>query len=669
MNGLANEQILISRPAIPLTMFELIRRDGLARIGKLDTPHGQLETPALLPVVNPRLVTVPPREMHDTFGFRALITNSYIIRNDAKLNARAIEVGLHEMLDFPGVIMTDSGTFQSHMYGEVEVKNEDIVSFQRDIGTDIGTVLDIFTEPDWSKERTAGAVDVTMERTIEATNLKGNMLLAGVVQGSIYEDLREDCARRLALLNVDVHPIGGVVPLMEQYRFAELVDVIVASKKGLDPSRPVHLFGAGHPMVFALATLLGCDMFDSASYAKFARDDRFMFPEGTASLEDMKGIHCHCPACRSHTYEEIKAMGPADRASLIARHNLWVSMEEVQRIRRAVLEGDLWELVERRCRAHPALLSALRRLGKHKEYLERFEPLSRDNSLLYTGPETLDRPALLRYEKRFFERYKYPDTEVMVAFEESGKPYAKRYQKEMGDVMETCDAHFFVASPIGPVPIELDEMYPIAQSLFPDPPDLETKERIKEQMEHLSHEHPYALGVAWDGQATIDTLEMMCQKEPSFNIDLARVRAVSDYQFGKDAADLLLDGEIEIRKSENTGKVRNVLVNGEHILSMRANDGFFTLRPPGAARLKNGFHAPRLRVTVKDDSVPFNREGKNVFCTFVSDCDPEVRPMDEVMVVDKDDNLVALGRALLTRDEMFSFRTGIAVKVREGIKL
>jgi 7-cyano-7-deazaguanine tRNA-ribosyltransferase len=74
-------------------------------------------------------------------------------------------------------------------------------------------------------------------------------------------------------------------------------------------------------------------------------------------------------------------------------------------------------------------------------------------------------------------------------------------------------------------------------------------------------------------------------------------------------------------------------------------------------------------VVVKDDAIPFNREGKNVFCAFVGECDPDVRPMDEVMVVDGSDNLVALGRALLTREEMFAFRTGIAVKVREGIKL
>jgi 7-cyano-7-deazaguanine tRNA-ribosyltransferase len=188
-------------------------------------------------------------------------------------------------------------------------------------------------------------------------------------------------------------------------------------------------------------------------------------------------------------------------------------------------------------------------------------------------------------------------------------------------------------------------------------------------MEHLSHEHPYALGVAWDGEATIDTLEMMCRRPPTFDLDLARVRAVADFQFGKGAADALMDGAVEIRKSETTGKIRNVLVSGEHILSMRANDGFFSLRPPGAARLLNAFPSPRLRVTVKEDAVPFNREGKNVFCAFVEDCDPEIRPMDEVMVVDALDHLVALGRAMLTRDEMFAFRTGVAVKVREGMKI
>lgn len=649
-------------------MFELLRRDGLARICKLDTPHGVLETPALLPVINPRTVTIAPRELYETFGFKAVITNSYIIRNDANLKERALGSGLHEVLDFPGVIMTDSGTFQSHMYGEVEVRNEEIVAFQRDIGTDIGTVLDIFTEPDWSEQRTAEAVDVTLARTEEAAKLKGDMLLAGVVQGSVFPQLRERCARSLADIDADVHPIGGVVPLMEQYRFADLVDVIIASKKGLTPARPVHLFGAGHPMVFALAALLGCDMFDSASYAKFARDDRFMFPEGTASLCDMKAITCNCPACHGRSYDEIAAMRPAERTALIARHNLWVSQEEVQRVRRAILEGDLWELVERRCRGHPALLDALRRLGDHEEFLERYEPLSRDNSLLYTGPETLRRPAVKRYQRRFFERYEYPGTEVMIVFDESSKPFSRYRQQEMRDVLEECDSHFFVESVLGPVPIELDEMYPIAQSVLPVRRDREAAEGVREMMEHMSHEHPYAVAVGWDGQQTLDTLAMMCDKTPTFDLDLARVKAVADYQFGRGAGAALLDGRVTLKKSENTGKIRNVLVDGEHILSMRANDGFFTLRPPGAERLRRAFPAPLLRVVVKDDSVPFNREGKNVFCTFVEECDPGLRPMDEVLVVNGGDELVAIGRVLLTRDEMTAFRSGVAVKVREGIK-
>ena len=94
-------------------------------------------------------------------------------RNDPKLNPRAKAKGLHALLDFPGVIMTDSGTFQSHMYGEVELKNEDIINFQRDIGTDIGTVLDIFTEPDWTKEKTARRSTSPWTAPVEAAALKG----------------------------------------------------------------------------------------------------------------------------------------------------------------------------------------------------------------------------------------------------------------------------------------------------------------------------------------------------------------------------------------------------------------------------------------------------------------------------------------------------------------
>jgi 7-cyano-7-deazaguanine tRNA-ribosyltransferase len=650
-------------------MFELLKRDGLARMGELETPHGLLKTPCLLPVINPRNITLSPRELRDEFGFEALITNSYIIRGDATLKQEALAKGLHELLDFPRVIMTDSGTFQSHMYGEVEVSNENIVAFQRDIGADIGTVLDIFTEPEWGKERTSEATRITLQRTEAAGAIKGNMLLAGVVQGSLFPDLREDCARRMAPMSVDIHPIGGVVPLMEQYRFADLVDVIVASKKGLTPERPVHLFGAGHPMIFALAILLGCDMFDSASYAKFGRDDRFMFVDGSSRLEDMRGLDCVCPACRDHTIESLRALPAEERAKTIARHNLYVSQAEIERAKRALLEGNLWELVEQRCRAHPALLDALRRLEQHQEYLERFEPLSRDNSFFYTGTESLDRPVMLRYERRYFERYRQPPTKVLVGFKDAERPFNHVYAAQMAQVSAVSDAHFLVMTPFGPVPMDLDEIYPIAQSVFPKAEDREMRQRTTELMERFSHCQEYGMCVVWEGPETLEMLASIAGGQSTFDLDTARVRAVADYQFGKGAADALFSGTVKIAKSRTTGKIRTVEVDGKHILSMRAPDGFFTLRPEGAKRLLAAFPSPRLRVIVNADSAEFNKEGKNVFCGFALDCDPDLVPMDEAIVVDQNDQMVAIGRVLLTRAEMLAFKKGLAVKVREGVRV
>jgi 7-cyano-7-deazaguanine tRNA-ribosyltransferase len=648
-------------------MLELLKRDGLARMARFETRHGVLETPCLLPVVNPRLITIPPRELK-AMGFQALITNSYIIRNDPVLKERALKEGLHSMLGFDGVIMTDSGTFQSHMYGEVEVDNEDIVAFQRDAGTDIGTVLDIFTEPEWGRERTAEAVRVTLERTEQAAAIKGEMMLAGVVQGSVYSDLRLECARSLSSLPVDVFPIGGVVPLMEGYRFADLVEVIVASKMGLTPERPVHLFGAGHPMIFSLAVLLGCDMFDSASYAKFARDGRMMFPEGTFHLNEMKGLDCDCPACRQHTIESLQQLPEQERTRALALHNLHVSKREIDRAKRALLEGSLWELVEQRCRAHPALLDALRALARHKKFLERYEPLSREGAFFYTGPESLDRPSAFRYEKRYFERYSKPPQQLGVVFPDAERPYSRVYAKEMREISQRADAHFLVISPFGPVPMELDEAYPIAQSVFPRSRDRDTEERTRELMERFSHGHEYGISLLYEDEGTLEMIAALGGGCSTFDLDLARVKAVADYQFGKGAGALLLDGKVDLVKSKNTDKIRNVLVDGEHVLSMRAPDGFFSLRPPGARRLMKGFPSPKLRVIVDEDSEPFNREGKNVFCQFVKDCDPEVVPMDEVIVVNEKDDMLAVGRALMIREEMLAFRKGLAVRVREGVK-
>src|SRR3989475_100919 len=268
-------------------MFEVRDRDGLARIGVLETAHGPVATPTLAPVVNPNRPIIPPKDLAVRFGAQILITNAYILGKSLDRDA-IVRDGIHRFLGFPGAVMTDSGAFQSHVYGDVDVTNAEVIAFQKAIQADLGTMLDVFSEPGHAYDRASADVDETVRRAHEAVSLRGDMALVGAVQGGLHPDLRERCARSVSSLDIAVCAIGGVVPLLETYRFRDLVRVIIASKKGLDPSKPVHLFGAGHPLVFPLATLLGCDLFDSASYAKYARDGRMLFADGTRRAADVR---------------------------------------------------------------------------------------------------------------------------------------------------------------------------------------------------------------------------------------------------------------------------------------------------------------------------------------------------------------------------------------------
>jgi 7-cyano-7-deazaguanine tRNA-ribosyltransferase len=648
-------------------MLELKERDGLARICELTTKHGKVTTPVLLPVINPNQITISPKDMRSKLGVQMLITNSYIIRGSPGLREKAQSEGVHNLLGFDGPIMTDSGTFQNHVYGDVRVDPQEIVEFQVSIGSDIGTILDIFSEPDFTKRRTEEAVDETLRRARDAVSLKKDMLLAGTVQGGIFPDLRERCASELSKLDFDVHPIGGVVPLLEGYRYSDIAEVIIASKRGLNPSRPVHLFGAGHPMVFPLAALLGCDMFDSASYAKYAREERIMYSTGTRFLKDLHDLACHCPACSRTSIHELRKMERADRVRTLAEHNLHVCLREINTVKNAIHEQSIWELVEMRARAHPALLDALRTLKKHKKYLEEFEPASRRGAFFYCGPESYDRPTVSRYQERFFDRYRSPKTKVLVGFEEAAKPYSRTYYDEMQKVLARTDASFIVASYFGPAPIELDEYYPIAQSVIPKELDSDVKERMNKVMERHAHQHGYPLAVMWEGEPTLRFLEeMIGGARGVFDLDLLRCRAVLDMQFGKGAGDLLDRGKVTFVKSERTGKIRNVLIDGVHVLSMRASDGRFTLKLDGGKLLAGVVAPPKMRVMVEDEPAEFASKGNNVFAKFVRECDPDITPGDDVMVVNTKNELVAVGRSLMTKGEMLAFKRGVAVRVKDS---
>ena len=119
--------------------FEVKETDLLGRIGVIRAGGKSIETPCLLPVIHPVSQAVTTKELK-SMGFGALMTNSYIIRSRRK--AEALRRGIHDMLGFDGILMTDSGGYQVLEYGDIGVDYQDVASFQADIGSDIAVTLD-----------------------------------------------------------------------------------------------------------------------------------------------------------------------------------------------------------------------------------------------------------------------------------------------------------------------------------------------------------------------------------------------------------------------------------------------------------------------------------------------------------------------------------------------
>lgn len=148
---------------------------------------------------------------------------------------------------------------------------------------------------------------------------------------------------------------------------------------------------------------------------------------------------------------------------------------------------------------------------------------------------------------------------------------------------------------------------------------------------------------------------------------LKRVRMMADYQFGKGAGAVLFDDDSAFTLSK-TKRIRQVHSNGERIATVRAKDGFFTLSMEGARRLHAHLKAPAMRVSVTDEAAPFVAKGKTAFCKHVLSVDAEVRALEEILVTDKNDRLLATGQLVLSPKEILCSTQGAAVLVRSGIE-
>jgi 7-cyano-7-deazaguanine tRNA-ribosyltransferase len=504
--------------------FEIKEKDLLARIGKLKTKSGTVETPLLFPVINPNIQPVSPRKLKNDFGFEAVITNAYILKK--RFQNLPAEKGLHKFLDFDGVVMTDSGAYQILVYGKVEVSQAEIVDYQECIGGDIATILDIPTGWKVTKEHAEETVQETLKRAkaFFKTKTREDILWVGPVQGGRHLDLVAKSAVAMGKLPFQIHALGSPTEVMESYRFDVLVDMIMTAKMNLPIERPLHLFGAGHPVMFSLAVALGCDLFDSAAYALYARENRYMTENGTWRLSELDYFPCQCPKCTSETPKELAEKTQKEREEFLVEHNLYVCAAELKRIKQSIRDGRLWEHVEMRAHAHPALLTALKKLKNYEDFIEEYSPTVKRSGLFFFNSVGLSRPEVVHYRSRMLERYCPPeDARVLLLVPQTrNKPFHKaqefkkiqqvlrRMGKELFGSVHVC----FYAAPFGLIPLELDEVYPLSQHETALPLDRETIEYVASQVsEYINRTHYETVVLLNDSQHWSDSIKKSCKKQ------------------------------------------------------------------------------------------------------------------------------------------------------------
>ena len=186
----------------------------------------------------------------------------------------------------------------------------------------------------------------------------------------------------------------------------------------------------------------------------------------------------------------LAKLPPKEREVFLSEHNLYVCAAEIRRIKQAIKDGRLWEHLQMRAHGHPSLLQALSRLKKYRDFIEKHDPAVKSSGLFFFDSTDLTRPELVRYEKRFAERYTPPKAENLLLLPQTrAKPFhksrnfaglAKRIRQKHGQLanMHAC----FYAAPFGIVPIELDEVYPLSQHETSLPLDNETLSYVASQV-------------------------------------------------------------------------------------------------------------------------------------------------------------------------------------------
>ena len=442
-------------------MFEIKYSDLAGRIGIIHSNHGKIETPAFVPVIHPIRQSIPAKKIHD-MGFDLVITNAYItMKRNGDL---AREKGIHEIINYDGSVMTDSGGYQVLEYGEVDVKPSEMTNFEMDIMTDFAIPLDKPTGFGMTKKKAREYVDHTLKvckKTLRQRKDNGQIWI-GPIQGGEHFDLVTRSTKSLVEMKFPMLALGSPVEFMEAYEYKLLAQMIITAKKQIPSSIPLHLFGAGHPLTIPLAVALGCDTFDSASYILYAKHDRVITEDGTRRLDELEYFPFDCEISQKFTPKEIRELKKEERIDLIALFNLYAIKYEVNKVKQAIREGRLWEYVIKKARAHPKLFEAIQVLTDNSKSFIDTTPKFKEKAVFLFSPEDQFRPEVLSFHS-YVRNFKSKKKTVVITRDTNQKPayISNEYhdlRKKFNDpnTIQFCNYNQF----LGIIPIEISDVFP-----------------------------------------------------------------------------------------------------------------------------------------------------------------------------------------------------------------
>ena len=450
-------------------MFEIKKSDLAARIGILSTNHGKVETPAYVPVIHPVKQTIPPKKLRE-MGFDLVITNAYITLNNH--GDEAIRRGIHEIINYDGSIMTDSGGYQVLEYGKVDVNPKDMAVFEQKIGTDLAIPLDRPTGFGLSKKKAKFYVDHTLKVSKETldNSEKNGQIWIGPIQGGEHFDLVKRSTKALVGYGFEMLALGSPVEFMELYEYKLLANMIITAKKQIPDSIPLHLFGAGHPLTIPFAVALGCDTFDSASYMLYAKHDRYIMEDATMKLDEMAYFSCNCEICSKFTPKEVLSLESQEKINKIALHNLYAIKAEIDRVKEAIHEGRLWEYVLKKARSHPKLFETIEVFTQNQQYFMDTTPRFKEKAIFLFSKEDQYRPEIAAFHNTVRKFKSQKDTVLIIPdgimrpfyLSEEYKVLRKKFDKKYGDV-QFCQFNPF----LGIIPLEISDLYPAAHYVMP----------------------------------------------------------------------------------------------------------------------------------------------------------------------------------------------------------